>query len=329
MQAAVRAPRAGGPAGRQPVTSPSRQLAPRDLLHTPIPSTGTPPALNTLNTAPPLPPPLPPVSIYRDDITFRDPRNSFSGIQNYKTIFWSLRFHGRIFFTKLHVDVKRIWQTEDGCIRMRWTVRGVPRVPWEAEGTFDGISQYKLDKDGKIYEHAVDNVILRDPPVGVLPWLYSINLSPARQQAVPGAFFRPHGGGGAAAAAQAAAAGEEAAGAEGGRQRRRRLSGAGEQQPERWPRWPQQQHAACGGCGDDVGARAEGAAALLQQRQGQWQQEQQQQGLQPGWWSSLLARFSWVRMYAAIVATMQLLQQQQEQLRLQPAPVQQVCTERS
>jgi hypothetical protein len=97
---------------------------------------------------------LPADDIYRDDITFRDPRNSFSGLKNYQLIFWSLRFHGRIFFKHLYVEVKRIWQPSDGLICMRWTVHGIPRVPWEAEGTFDGISQYKLDSDGKIYEHA-------------------------------------------------------------------------------------------------------------------------------------------------------------------------------
>jgi hypothetical protein len=75
-------------------------------------------------------------------------------MKNYQTIFWSLRFHGRIFFKSLYVEVRRIWQPSDGVICMRWTVHGVPRVPWEAEGTFDGISQYKLDSEGKIYEHA-------------------------------------------------------------------------------------------------------------------------------------------------------------------------------
>jgi hypothetical protein len=92
--------------------------------------------------------------IYRDDITFRDPRNSFTGMKNYQLIFWSLRFHGRIFFSSLYVEVRRIWQPSDGVICMRWTVHGVPRVPWEAEGTFDGISKYTLDSEGKIYEHA-------------------------------------------------------------------------------------------------------------------------------------------------------------------------------
>ncbi|KAL6195300.1 hypothetical protein ACLB2K_030920 [Fragaria x ananassa] len=36
--------------------------------------------------------------IYRDDITFMDPLNTFTGIDSYKIIFWALRFHGRIWF---------------------------------------------------------------------------------------------------------------------------------------------------------------------------------------------------------------------------------------
>lgn len=102
--------------------------------------------------------------IYRDDITFRDPMNVFSGIDNYKLIFWALRFHGRIFFKSLWVDIGRVWQPHDKVIMVRWTVRGIPRVPWEAQGQFEGTSEYKLDKDGKIYEHKVDNVIFNSPP---------------------------------------------------------------------------------------------------------------------------------------------------------------------
>lgn len=74
---------------------------------------------------------------------------------------------------------------------MRWTVHGIPRVPWEAEGTFDGISTYKLDKNGKIYEHNVDNVLLRDPPMQrTSPLLAGLNLVPSpQQQPCPGAWF--------------------------------------------------------------------------------------------------------------------------------------------
>jgi hypothetical protein len=57
---------------------------------------------------------------------------------------------------------------------MRWQVNGYPRVWWEAEGRIDGISTYKLDKAGKIYEHSIDNVQLRDPPIEN-PLLYGMN----------------------------------------------------------------------------------------------------------------------------------------------------------
>ena len=29
---------------------------------------------------------------------------------------------------------------------------GYPRVPWEAVGIFDGVSEFRLDSSGKIYE---------------------------------------------------------------------------------------------------------------------------------------------------------------------------------
>ena len=88
--------------------------------------------------------------IYREDVVFRDPRNCFRGMKNYQTIFWSLRFHGNLFFKDLYVEVKRIWQKTDDTICLRWTVRGFPRLPWDQEGTFDGVSTYKLDSHGKV-----------------------------------------------------------------------------------------------------------------------------------------------------------------------------------
>ncbi|XP_009606589.1 uncharacterized protein [Nicotiana tomentosiformis] len=101
--------------------------------------------------------------IYRDDIVFKDPLNTFTGIENYKSIFWALRFHGRMFFRALWIDIVSVWQPVEGMIMVRWTVHGIPRVPWESRGRFDGTSEYKLDKDGKIYEHRVHNIALNGP----------------------------------------------------------------------------------------------------------------------------------------------------------------------
>ncbi|KAL5813309.1 hypothetical protein ACOSQ3_028259 [Xanthoceras sorbifolium] len=101
--------------------------------------------------------------IYRDDITFVDPLNTFTGIENYKLIFWALRFHGKILFRQISLDVLRVWQPSENVILIRWNLRAVPRVPWEAEGQFQGNSRYKLDRNGKIYEHKVDNLAFNFP----------------------------------------------------------------------------------------------------------------------------------------------------------------------
>lgn len=102
--------------------------------------------------------------IYRDDIVLKDPLNTFMGIENYKSIFWNLRFHGKIFFKALWIDINSVWQPVENVIMVRWTVHGIPRVPWESRGRFDGTSEYKLDKQGKIYEHRVDNIAFNKPP---------------------------------------------------------------------------------------------------------------------------------------------------------------------
>lgn len=75
-----------------------------------------------------------------------------------------MRFHGRILFREISLDVYRVWQPSENTILIRWNLKGVPRVPWEAKGQFQGTSRYKLDRNGKIYEHKVDNLSFNFPP---------------------------------------------------------------------------------------------------------------------------------------------------------------------
>lgn len=89
--------------------------------------------------------------------------NTFSGIDRYKLIFWALRFHGRILFREIELQVLRIWQPSENSILIRWNLSGIPRVPWEAKGHFQGTSRFKLDRKGKIYEHKVDNLAFNFP----------------------------------------------------------------------------------------------------------------------------------------------------------------------
>ncbi|KAL3752708.1 hypothetical protein ACJRO7_000156 [Eucalyptus globulus] len=119
--------------------------------------------------------------IYRDDITFTDPLNTFTGIDNYKLIFWALRFHGKILFRDISLEVYRIWQPSENMILIRWNLKGVPRVPWEAKGEFQGTSRYKLDRKGKIYEHKVDNLAFNfpQPPKPAVSVLDLVTACPA------------------------------------------------------------------------------------------------------------------------------------------------------
>ncbi|WP_019505419.1 DUF2358 domain-containing protein [Pleurocapsa sp. PCC 7319] len=91
--------------------------------------------------------------IYTKDIYFRDPVNTFKGKFNYRIIFWTLRFHGQLFFTSLYFDLHDVKQTADDTILANWTVRGTLRVPWKACIFFNGYSTYKLTPEGLIYEH--------------------------------------------------------------------------------------------------------------------------------------------------------------------------------
>ncbi|MDE5071784.1 MAG: DUF2358 domain-containing protein [Trichodesmium sp. St5_bin8] len=91
--------------------------------------------------------------IYTKDIFFKDPVNTFKWKFNYRIIFWTLRFHGKLFFTELYFDLHDLQQTAEDIIVANWTVRGILRVPWKAKIFFNGYSTYKLNQDGLIYEH--------------------------------------------------------------------------------------------------------------------------------------------------------------------------------
>ncbi|MEH1942857.1 MAG: DUF2358 domain-containing protein [Nostoc sp.] len=91
--------------------------------------------------------------IYTQDIYFKDPVNTFKYKFNYRIIFWTLRFHARLFFTQIYFDVHEVYQSTEDTILAKWTVRGVLRVPWKAGLLFNGYSTYKLNQDNLIYEH--------------------------------------------------------------------------------------------------------------------------------------------------------------------------------
>ena len=91
--------------------------------------------------------------IYTNDISFKDPVNTFKGKFNYRLIFWTLRFHGKLFFTQLSFDLHETGRTAADEIRAEWTVRGTLRLPWHPQILFNGFSIYRLNEQGLIFEH--------------------------------------------------------------------------------------------------------------------------------------------------------------------------------
>ncbi len=91
--------------------------------------------------------------IYSSDIFFKDPVNTFKGKFNYRIIFWTLRFHARLFFTEIFFDVHDIAQPDRDVILATWTVRGTLRVPWRSKIYFNGSSTYKLNAAQQINQH--------------------------------------------------------------------------------------------------------------------------------------------------------------------------------
>jgi len=91
--------------------------------------------------------------LYSQDIFFRDPVNTFKGKFNYRIIFWTLRFHGRLFFTELYFDVHQVFPASENTIRAEWTVRGTLRLPWKPRLLFNGYSIYTLNAEALIHQH--------------------------------------------------------------------------------------------------------------------------------------------------------------------------------
>lgn len=91
--------------------------------------------------------------IYAADIHFSDPLSHFQGLRSYRLIFWSLRFHARLFFTQIQFDVQRVQPRGAGQVVADWTVVGQLRLPWRPQLCFNGQSTYTLNGEGLICRH--------------------------------------------------------------------------------------------------------------------------------------------------------------------------------
>ena len=111
--------------------------------------------------------------IYREDIGLVDETESFghvrghvvaSGIKEYKRCHKWLRTAAAVLFSHSEVQVSRIWSplgmSGNRSIKVRWCIKARLRIVGglTEEAHFDGISEYKLDKRGFIYQHTITDL---------------------------------------------------------------------------------------------------------------------------------------------------------------------------
>ncbi|KAK9901210.1 hypothetical protein WJX75_000421 [Coccomyxa subellipsoidea] len=122
----------------------------------------------------------PDTSIFTEDVVFLDhigPRigmifTSVKGRKAYSQHIWLLRFHSSIIFSRCEVEVQRIWERDSRTVAVRWKLRCFPRLLDRSLVNLDGISEYKFNDRGLIYQHTVD----------IINWDDSRNKKPAQRR---------------------------------------------------------------------------------------------------------------------------------------------------
>ncbi len=88
-------------------------------------------------------------SLYAEDVQFKDPLNSFTGIERYRQM---IGFLSR-FFSDIHMDLHDIRQVDATLITMRWTLNMTAPLPWSPRLSIPGHSELGINAAGKIDSH--------------------------------------------------------------------------------------------------------------------------------------------------------------------------------
>ena len=92
------------------------------------------------------------------------PLSIANGIKEYKRCHKWLRTAAAVLFSHSEVQVSRIWSplgmSGNRSIKVRWCIKARLRIVGglTEEAHFDGISEYKLDKCGFIYQHTITDL---------------------------------------------------------------------------------------------------------------------------------------------------------------------------
>ena len=112
----------------------------------------------------------PDLSIFTPEVVLRDPSGKrLSGLRQYERVFDMMRFLRRT--TMQDGEITNRIVVNDETIRVRWSAKlwmrdpalGITSLPNgdQALVHLDGVSVYDLDKEGKIYQHTLENIVMR------------------------------------------------------------------------------------------------------------------------------------------------------------------------
>lgn len=87
--------------------------------------------------------------LYAADVMFKDPMNSFSGVDKYQKMIGFLS----TFFRDIQMDVHGIDQTTPELITTRWTLNMTAPAPWLPRLSIPGRSELGLNSQGLIESH--------------------------------------------------------------------------------------------------------------------------------------------------------------------------------
>lgn len=112
----------------------------------------------------------PEFSIYNEQINVLDPSGvQLTGLKNYKHSFTFLQTLVRIFYNTdvSTVQSRMIYDFARQSIRVSWNAVLFPKVVGNRRNALyvDGVSVYKMDMEGKILEHKVENMVMNGTPV--------------------------------------------------------------------------------------------------------------------------------------------------------------------
>lgn len=142
----------------------------------------------------------PDLSIFAPELELHDPSGKrLTGLRQYERVFDMLRFLRRTTMQDAQVTYRLVVQDER--IRVRWSAKlwmrdpalGMTKLPngEQALVHLDGVSNYDLDKEGKIRKHTLENIVMRgqeDMPAINLGFAWPTPQLATPAQAMP--FFR-------------------------------------------------------------------------------------------------------------------------------------------